>query len=164
MKIRFHFNLRQIVKWSLAVLALGWMTGALWFLFIQPSGYNTYNSQQSKLARCRAYTTSEARYQCTSELMLAKDNAIFYQSLVVVLPAFGLMVGYLGVTRALMAHRERVRSRSAVDASRKRLAEWRRQLKEAKAAAAKQANGALAPVPVPVRPSGAIPPPPAKKR
>ena len=78
MDIRSHFKLRQIVKWSLAVLSLGWMIGAIWVLFIQPSPANlygsSYNSQAAKLAKCRTLMSSEARYQCTSSLMLARDN------------------------------------------------------------------------------------------
>lgn len=142
MKIRLRFKLRQIVKWSLAVIALGWMIGATWVLFIQPTPtyYSAYNSPQAKLAKCRTLMSSEARYQCTSSLMLAKDNAVFNQALVIVLPAFGLMIAYLGVTRFYTAHRERVRSRSAIVASRKRMAEWRRQ----KAAAAQAAAEAVA--------------------
>lgn len=167
MKTRSHFKLRQIVKWSLAVICLGWMLGAIWFLFLQPTPTyygNSYNSQQAKLAKCRTLLSSEARYQCTSSLMLSRDNAIFNQALVVVLPVFGLVIGYLGVTRIYAAHRERVRSRSAVAASRKRMAEWRSQMKAA-AAAQPTGTAALTPAPIPaVRPGGAIPPRPSRRQ
>lgn len=174
MKIRFRFRPRQIVKWSLAVLSLGWMIGALWVLFIQPSPTSnvygsSYNSPQARLAKCRTLMSSEARYQCTSSIMLDRDNAVFNQSLIVVLPVFGLVIAYLSVTRLITAHKERVKSRLAIAASRKRIAEWRRQkaaaeAAAAEAAAARQASRGLTPARVAARPSGAIPPRPSRRQ
>lgn len=172
MKIRFRFRPRQIVKWSLAVLSLGWMIGAIWVLYVQPSPTSnvygsSYNSPQARLAKCRTLMSSEARYQCTSTVMLERDNAIFNQSLIVAAPVFGLLLVYLAVTRLYAAHRERVRSRFAIAASRKRMAEWRRQVKAAAAAAAapQSESAPLAPEPVrSARPSGAIPPRPSRRQ
>jgi hypothetical protein len=171
MKIRFRFRPRQIVKWSLAVLSLGWMIGAIWVLFIQPSPTSnvygsSYNSPQARLAKCRTLMSSEARYQCTSSIMLERDNAVFNQSLIVVLPVFGLVMVYLSVTRLIAAHKERVKSRLAIAASRKRMAEWRRQKAAAAAAAAAQPMATtLAPARIPAgRPSGAIPPRPSRRQ
>lgn len=117
-------------------MASGWILGASWFVFVQPASPvpNSYFSQDSKLAKCRQLRTSEARYQCTSEAMLAKDNADFNRTFIIILlPPLALLIGYLGVTRVVITHHDRVKSRAAHIASQRRMAEWRGHLNEIKA-------------------------------
>lgn len=135
MKTAFHFDARKFAKWCLAVLTSGWVLGSTWFVFMQPAQpvYRPYGSPESKLAKCRTLPTSETRYQCTARLMLAKDNTIFNKTLIILLPPFAVLIGYMAVMKVVATHRDRVKEREAHIASRRRLAEWRNHLNEVKA-------------------------------
>jgi hypothetical protein len=135
MNTAFHFDARKFAKWCLAVLMSGWVIGSTWFVFLQPAQlvYRSYGSQESQLAKCRDLPTSETRYQCTARLMLAKDNDVFNRTLIILLPPFAALIGYLAVMKAVATHRDRVKKREAHIASRRRLAEWRNHLNEIKA-------------------------------
>lgn len=135
MKLNFHFKGRKLAKWSLTALGAVWMLGATWFAFIQPDPMAQMLSEAKKkeLAQCRRLPTSDARYQCTSKIMLAKDNRIFNQTLIILLPPLGLLIGYWGVARLVATRSDRKKSQTAHDYSQQRMAEWRSHLNKMRA-------------------------------
>jgi hypothetical protein len=161
MKTRFHVGTQRIVRWSLTLLGAGWIFCAAWFLFQPTPTYGNYGRQM--LASCRNLPTSDSRYQCTSQLMLAKDNVVFNKTLIILLPPLFLLIGYVGVTKIITAQRDKRKSHAAIAASHQRMAEWRRHLNDIKAAAAaSSANGTL--TPIAVRSASAIRPHPARRQ
>lgn len=137
MKHLLKFEPDKVIRWAVMVLCAGWVVGAAWFAFVQPApAPHPYMSQQTQIAKCRALTSSEARYNCTSQIMLAQDNATFNKTLIIILPPLAVLFAYFGVTRAIAAHRERIKSQLALAASRRRLDEWRAYLRDIKSGAA----------------------------
>lgn len=137
MKHLLKFERDKVIKWTVMVLCAGWMLGATWFAFVQSTpAPNSYVSQEKQIAKCSALTSSQARYNCTSQIMLAKDNSIFNRALIVVLPALAVLFAYFGVTRAITTHRERIKSQAALAASQRRMGEWRAYLRDLKSGAA----------------------------
>lgn len=133
MKTILRIEKHHVAKWVAAVLGAGWIVGASWFAFIQTAPVtNSYASYERQLAKCRALPTSQTRYDCTSQLMLAKDNKIFNKVLVILLPPLGLLAGYLGLGTMLASQRDRKKNSAARAASQKRLAEWRGFLRDIK--------------------------------
>lgn len=136
MKHLLKFETDKVVKWAVMVLCAGWMAGATWFAFVTTPVPNSYVSQDKQIAKCRALPSSEARYNCTSKIMLAKDNGTFNQTLIIVLPALAVLFAYFGITRAITTRRERIKSQQALAASRRRMDEWRTFLRDIKSGAA----------------------------
>ncbi len=137
MKHLLKFEADKIIQWAVMVLCVGWMAGATWFAFVQSApAPNSYVSQEIKIAKCQALASSQARYNCTSQIMLAQDNSVFNRALIVVLPALAVLFAYYGVTRAITAHRERIKSQAALAASHRRMGEWRAYLRDIKSGAA----------------------------
>jgi hypothetical protein len=93
-------------------------------------------SYDKQIAKCRTLPSSEARYNCTSQIMLAKDNTSFNKTLIILSPPLALLFGYFGVTRAVTARRERIKTQRALAASRRRMDEWRAYLRDIKSGAA----------------------------
>lgn len=159
LRIEWH----HFARWLLVVLGAGWMVGATWSLFFQTTlPPNSYFSYERQLANCRTKQTSQARYDCTSQLMLSKDNAIFKKTLIVLVPPLWVFGAYLVVNRIIQRRQEEKKSRAAVAASHKRMAEWQEFLRSIKSEAA-AAQKQKAPAAAPVRPI-ATPSPLAKRQ
>ena len=135
MKLVFHLNGRRITKWCLTLLGLGWMLLATWMTFIQPSpmAQVVYESEKSGLAQCRKQSSSDARYQCTSKILLARENLKFNKIMLILLPPLGLMICYLGLASIIKLHRNRMKGQAAQNFSQQRMAEWRSHLNEMRA-------------------------------
>lgn len=146
MKLRFHFKGRAFAKWFLTVIGAGWVLGATWFAFIQlsPMSQVVYEAQNAELAKCRKLLTSDARYQCTSKIMLARDNRVFNKTLIILLPPLGLLIGYWGVAAILGTRRDHRKDRIARDFSHQRMAEWRSHLNDMRATLEAQQKAAKA--------------------
>lgn len=145
------------------VLCAGWALGAIWFAFVQSRpAPNAYFSYPKQLAKCREQPTSEARYNCTSRLMLAEDNAAFNNVLLIVLPPLVVLVTYFGTIRAIATHHDRIKSRHALAASRQRMEEWRRHLRDIKSGTATRHTEEI--FPHSAEPPSRTPPPRARKR
>jgi hypothetical protein len=147
------------------------MLGAIWFVFLQtPPSPNSYFSYERQLARCHTKSTSQARYDCASQLMLAKDNAIFEKTLVVLVPPLWLFGAFVVVDRIVRRRQEEKKNRAAIAASHERMAEWHEFLRRIKSGAESEAKSGAAtaralkaPIGRPGHPIG-TPSPLAKKR
>jgi hypothetical protein len=137
MKYLLKFKADKVIKWAVMVVCAGWVVGAAWSALVQSTQPpNPYMSYEQQIAKCRAPASSEARYNCTSQIMLTKDNESFNKTLTIILPPLALLFAYFGVTRALTTQRERIKSQRALAASRRRMDEWRTHLRDIKSAAA----------------------------
>lgn len=149
MKSVLQVNRPGFAKWLLIVLGAGWLIGAGWFELTRPAPYSSpYFSYESQLEKCRARPSSESRYTCTSQLMLARDNRIFQQMAVVLIPPLLMLIGYLSVLRIAAARQERARQRASRAAAQKRMAEWRNKLRETSASAGQPVKKTIDTTPV----------------
>lgn len=165
-------RLQWLAKFSLAMIWSWWMLAAFWFAFVEQSPLERLYPAQphkieaahnEKLAQCRRLPTSDARYQCTSKVMLAKDNALFDKVIVLLMPVLALPLGYFGLRRILSTSPEQAKRHAAREFSRQRMAAWRANLDSMKAELAM--NQTTAPArrgPPAVRPINGIRPPRAK--
>lgn len=130
-----RLKLGTITRWGLSAVSAVWVLGGIWVFYIQPTdaALMLRVSQQSELTRCRKLPSSDARYQCTAKIMLARDNMSFNQVATIVLPPVGLLIGYWLVNSFLTARRNRKSSEIARDFSQKRMEEWREHLKQMRA-------------------------------
>jgi TRAP-type C4-dicarboxylate transport system permease small subunit len=143
----------KLVRWGVMALCAGWILFAGWASVSssQPV-YNSYASPEQQLAKCRKLSSSQARYDCTSKIMLAQESSAFNQVMIVVLPPIALLFGYFAVINFLTARRERRERQTALAASRRRMEEWRSHMRKVKADAAAHATEvtSLRPVPRPI--------------
>ena len=130
-----RFKLRTITKWGLIAVSSFWVLGGIWVTYVQPTdaALMLRVSQQAELTRCRKLPSSDARYQCTAKIMLARDNLTFNQVATIILPPLGMLIGYWLVNSFLAARRNRKSSEIARDFSQKRMEEWREHLKQMRA-------------------------------
>lgn len=159
------FNGRKIVKFSLIALSVCWVALSTWYVFvlIRPMTQVYLEQHQTELAKCRKLPTSDAKYQCTSKLMLSKDHSIFGQVLLILGPPFGLLIGYWGVGRLIARHHARLKSQHARDFSQQRMAEWRSHLSDMRSALETQQKAAARASRIAAKSSGS-PPPRARKQ
>lgn len=130
-----RLKLRTLTKWGLVAVSSAWVLGGIWISYIHPTDAALMYriSQQAELTRCRKLPSSDARYQCTAKIMLARDNLSFNQAATIVLPPVGLLMAYWFVNGFLTARRNRRSSEIARDFSQKRMEEWRAHLTQMRA-------------------------------
>lgn len=130
-----RLKLRTLTKWGLVAISSVWVLAGIWVSYIQPTdaALMLRVSQQAELTRCRKLPSSDARYQCTAKIMLARDNLSFNQVATIILPPVGLLIGYWFVNSFLTARRNRKSNEIARDFSQKRMEEWREHLKQMRA-------------------------------
>ena len=125
------FKRRDIARWLLAVVCGGWLIGATWHVAVSRDGYipldgtNAYMPYQRQLAACNELRTSQAKYDCTSKLMLARDRSLFNRILIVLLPPLGLLAIVGGIVFTIRLRRERERQRLVREAYNAQLTAYR---------------------------------------
>ena len=159
------FNIRKIVKFSLMALSVCWVALSTIYVFvlIRPMTQVYLEQHHTELARCRKQPTSDAKYQCTSKLMLSKDHNVFAQVLLVLGPPFGLLIGYWGVGKLITRHHERIKSQHARGLSQQRMAEWRSHLSDMRSSLEAQQKAAARAGRIAAK-SSESPPPRARKQ
>lgn len=134
MKQSLHIKGQSFARWIVLGLCACWLLGATWLTISQPAPVtNAYSSYAAQLAKCRTKLTSQARYDCTSQIMLEKENSIFNKVMMIVLPPLGLLISYVLVIRVVTRRREEAASRANAAASRKRMQEWNKFIGDIKA-------------------------------
>ena len=116
MKQLISFERREVVRWLLFVLCGSWLFGATLYVTSGSSrllldGSNAYMSYDRRLAACNELRTSQAKYDCTSSLMLGRDRSVFNKILIVVVPPLALVsvLGFLAFAVHVRQERERQR-------------------------------------------------------
>ena len=125
------FERRDLLRWALAVLCCGWLVGATLHVInitktdVPLGGANSYMPYERQLAACNELRTSQAKYDCTSRLMLRRDRSLFAKILIVLLPPLVLVgaVGFIGFARRVQ--RERAQQRAAQEAYQTQMAAYR---------------------------------------
>ncbi len=113
----FKFERRDVVRWFLAVVCGGWLIGATLFVVndnaadVPLDGAGSYMPYERRLAACNELRGSQAKYDCTSRLMLGRDRGLFSEILIVLVPPFGLvtLVGAIAFWLRLREDRENQR-------------------------------------------------------
>lgn len=115
----FTFERRDVLRWALAVLCGGWLVGATLYVVslsktgVQLDGVNSYMPYERQLAACNELRTSQAKYDCTTKLMLGRDRSLFSKILIVLVPPL-ILVGAAGfVGFAVRVRRDREQQRAA---------------------------------------------------
>jgi hypothetical protein len=130
-----RFERRDIARWLLAVVCGGWLIGASSYVVtlrqthVPLDAAGAYMPYERQLAACKELRTSQAKYDCTSDLMLRRDRSLFNDVLIVLAPPLALL-GLVGsVVFSVRLRRERERERMAraayqaqMDAYREKLA------------------------------------------
>jgi hypothetical protein len=125
------FERRDLLRWALAVLCCGWLFGATLHVInitkteVPLDGANSYMPYERQLAACNELRTSQAKYDCTTRLMLGRDRSMFTKILIVLLPPLALIgtVGFIGFARRV--RREREQQRAAREAYQTQMAAYR---------------------------------------
>jgi len=129
------FERRDLLRWALAVLCGGWLVGATWHVIditksdVPLDGANSYMPYERQLAACNELRSSQAKYDCTTRLMLGRDRSLFAKILIVLLPPLALVgtVGFVGFARRVRDDRAQQRAareayQAQMDAYREKLA------------------------------------------
>jgi len=114
-----RFERRDIARWLLAVVCGGWLVGASWHVatlrqtHVPLDGAGSYMSYERRLAACNELRTSQAKYDCTSRLMLGRDRGLFNHVLLVLVPPLALLGLVGGVLFTIRLRHDRKRERLA---------------------------------------------------
>lgn len=131
---------RRLLEVVLISLCVAWVVGTAWFAFQPETPINSYASYERQLANCKKLSSSQARYDCTSKLMLGKESTTFGKVVTILAPPLLLMIGYVSLRRLAWSWQDQTKRRAARDASQQRMTEWHNhvsKLKEEAAAANK---------------------------
>lgn len=127
----FTFERRDVVRWLLAVICGGWLVGATMHVVslsrsnVPLDGANSYMPYERQLAACNELRTSQAKYDCTTRLMLGRDRSVFSKILIVLVPPVALIgaVGFFGFV--VRVRRDRAHQLAARDAYHAQLTAYR---------------------------------------
>lgn len=114
----FTFERRDLLRWLLAVVCGSWLLGATLHVInssrtdVPLDGTNFYMPYERQLAACNELRTSQAKYDCTSKLMLGRDRSLFAKILIVLVPPIALVgaVGFIAFARRVRRDREHQRA------------------------------------------------------
>lgn len=128
------FERRDLLRWLLAVLCGGWLVGATLYVVdtsrsdVPLDGANFYMPYERRLAACNELRSSQAKYDCTSKLMLGRDRSLFAKILIVLAPPITLVgaVGFIGFAHRV--RRDREQQRAAHEAYQAQMAAYREKI------------------------------------
>jgi hypothetical protein len=125
------FERRDLLRWALAVVCGGWLVGATLYAInisktdVPLDGANSYMPYERRLAACNELRTSQAKYDCTTRLMLGRDRSLFAKILIVLLPPLTLVGAVGSISLARRLRRERAEQRAAREAYQTQMAAYR---------------------------------------
>lgn len=126
-----RFERRDILRWALAVVCGGWLIGASLFVIHESANdmpldaSGKFMPYEQRLAACNDLRGSQAKYDCSSALMLGRDRSLFAKILVVLLPPLALVGAVGGVGFALRVRRDRETQRRAREAYAAQMEDYR---------------------------------------
>lgn len=129
-----RFERRDIARWLLAVVCGGWLIGASSYVVtlrqthVPLDAAGAYMPYERQLAACKELRTSQAKYDCSSQLMLRRDRGLFNQILLVVLPPLALLGAVGGIVLAIRLRQDRERQRLAREAYNAQMIAYREKL------------------------------------